>query len=186
SAAAHPGGGGAPPPPARRGGGVLRGGGAGSRAPNRSPSPRGAAADGVELVELDALLRRSSVVSLHARLTEETRQLIDARRLGLLPPGAVLVNSARGGLLDHGPLPELLRSGRLGALALDVYDVEPVPADWPLRDAPNLITTPHLAGATRQTAHRAAAITAAEVGRFTRGEALVHPANPEVFAAGRS
>ncbi|MEW1548764.1 2-hydroxyacid dehydrogenase [Streptomyces tsukubensis] len=148
--------------------------------------PVAAAADGVEPAELDALLRRSSVVSLHARLTEETRGLIDARRLGLLPRGAVLVNSARGGLLDHAPLPELLRSGALGALALDVYDVEPPPADWPLRDAPNVITTPHLAGATRQTAHRAAAITAAEVGRFARGEPLAHPANPEVLVADRS
>ncbi|MFB7758392.1 hypothetical protein ACFC18_53970, partial [Streptomyces sp. NPDC056121] len=62
----------------------------------------------------------------------------------------------------------------------DVYDVEPPPADWPLHDAPNVVTAPHLAGATRQTAHRAAAITAAEVGRFVRGEALAHPANPEV------
>ncbi|MEU5163158.1 2-hydroxyacid dehydrogenase [Streptomyces sp. NPDC020875] len=147
--------------------------------------PAKAAAEGVEPVELDTLLRRSSVVSLHARLTEETRQLIDARRLALLPPGAVLVNSARGGLLDHGPLPDMLRTGRLGALALDVYDIEPVPDDWPLRAAPNVITTPHLAGATRQTAHRAATITAAEVGRFTRGEPLAHPANPEVFAADR-
>ncbi|MFJ4964016.1 putative 2-hydroxyacid dehydrogenase YoaD [Streptomyces sp. ADI96-02] len=141
--------------------------------------------DGVELVELDALLSRSSVVSLHARLTEETHHLLDRRRLGLLPPGAVLVNSARGGLLDHAPLPDLLREGRLGALALDVYDVEPIPADWPLRDAPNVLTTPHLAGATRQTAHRAAAITAAEVGRFLRGEELSHLANRDVVGSGR-
>ncbi|MEU5980353.1 2-hydroxyacid dehydrogenase [Streptomyces sp. NPDC047315] len=148
--------------------------------------PTATAADGVELVELDTLLRRSSVVSLHARLTEETRHLLDARRLGLLPHGAVLVNSARGDLLDHAPLPEMLRSGRLGALALDVYDVEPPPADWPLLDAPNVITTPHLAGATKQTAHRAAAITAAEVGRFVRGEPLAHPANPDVLVAGRT
>ncbi|MGV9316604.1 2-hydroxyacid dehydrogenase [Streptomyces sp. NPDC003691] len=148
--------------------------------------PVAAAADGVEPVGLDELLRGSSVVSLHARLTPETRHLIDARRLGLLPHGAVLVNSARGGLLDHGPLPDLLRSGRLGALALDVYDDEPPPADWPLHGVPNVVTTPHLAGATKQTAHRAASITAAEVGRFTRGEPLAHPANPEVLVADRS
>ncbi|QDY80478.1 2-hydroxyacid dehydrogenase [Streptomyces qinzhouensis] len=165
---------------------VLRAFGARVLVADPYTDPVAAVADGVEPVELDTLLRRSSVVSLHARLTEETRHLIDARRLGLLPHGAVLVNSARGGLLDHAPLPELLRGGRLGALALDVYDIEPVPADWPLRDAPNVITTPHLAGATRQTAHRAAAITAAEVGRFTRGEPLAHPANPEVLVAGRS
>ncbi|MGW6454792.1 2-hydroxyacid dehydrogenase [Streptomyces sp. NPDC055078] len=147
--------------------------------------PAAAARDGVEPVELDELLRRSEVVSLHARLTPETHHLLDARRLALLPHGAILVNSARGGLLDHTPLPEMLRSGRLGALALDVYDVEPIPDGWALRDAPNVITTPHLAGATRQTAHRAAEITAAEVGRFVRGVELAHPANPDVLLAGR-
>ncbi|ASU86358.1 hydroxyacid dehydrogenase [Nocardiopsis gilva YIM 90087] len=137
--------------------------------------------DGAEPVELEDLLRRSAVVSLHARLTEQTRHLIDADRLALMPEGAVLVNTARGGLMDYAPLPEALRSGRLGALALDVYDVEPPPADWALRDAPNVIATPHLAGASRQTAERAAHIVAAEVGRYDRGEALAFLANPAVL-----
>ncbi|NGO73117.1 2-hydroxyacid dehydrogenase [Streptomyces boncukensis] len=147
--------------------------------------PARAAADGVELTGLEELLRRSSVVSLHARVTPETRHLLHADNLALLPEGAVLVNSARGELMDYAPLPELLRSGRLGALALDVYDTEPPPADWPLHDAPNVITTPHLAGATRQTAERAAAITAGEAARHLRGEPLRHVANPEVLGAGR-
>ncbi|MFB6553777.1 2-hydroxyacid dehydrogenase [Streptomyces sp. NPDC056405] len=146
--------------------------------------PARAAADGVELVPLEELLRRSSVVSLHARLTPETRHLLNADNLRLLPEGAVLVNSARGGLLDYEPLPALLAGGRLGALALDVYDIEPPPADWPLHHAPNVITTPHLAGATRQTAHRAAAISAGEVARFLRGEPLRFVANPEVLPGG--
>ncbi|OQO92499.1 hydroxyacid dehydrogenase [Saccharomonospora piscinae] len=140
------------------------------------------AADGAELVDLDDLLRRSTAVSLHARLTAETRKLIDADKLALLPPGAVLVNSARGGLLDYAPLAPALHSGRLGAVALDVYDVEPPPADWPLRDAPNVIATPHLAGASKQTADRAARIVAAEVGRYARGEALANVANPDASA----
>jgi D-3-phosphoglycerate dehydrogenase len=140
-------------------------------------------ADGVEPAGLDDLLRRSTVVSLHARLTPETRHLIDAERLALLPEGAVLVNSARGALLDHAPLPDLLKSGRLRALALDVYDIEPPPADWPLHGVPNVVTAPHLAGATRQTAHRAAQLTAAEVGRWLRGEPLAHVANPDVVPA---
>ncbi|TCP57120.1 D-3-phosphoglycerate dehydrogenase [Tamaricihabitans halophyticus] len=143
-----------------------------------------AAVDGVELVELADLLRSSSVVSLHARLTPETTRLLNADNLALLPQGAALVNTARGGLLDYAPLPELLRSGRLGALALDVYDVEPPPPDWPLHDAPNVITTPHLGGATKQTAHRAAGIVAADVARFLRGERPAHLANPEVLDAG--
>lgn len=136
-----------------------------------------AGTDGVRLVGLDDLLRSSSVVSLHARLSDETRGMIGARELDLLPRGAVLVNTARGGLLDHAPLPEALRSGRLGGLALDVYDVEPPPADWPLHHAPNVVATPHLAGATKQTAHRAASIAAGEAARFLRGEPLRHPAN---------
>lgn len=136
-----------------------------------------AGTDGVRLVGLDELLRSSSVVSLHARLSDETRGMIGARELDLLPKGAVLVNTARGGLLDHEPLPEALRSGRLGGLALDVYDVEPPPDDWPLHHAPNVVATPHLAGATKQTAHRAASIAAGEAARFLRGEPLRHPAN---------
>ncbi len=136
-----------------------------------------AGTDGVRLVGLDELLRSSSVVSLHARLSDETRGMIGARELDLMPKGAVLVNTARGGLLDHGPLPDALRSGQLGGLALDVYDVEPPPDDWPLHHAPNVVATPHLAGATKQTAHRAASIAAGEVARFLRGEPLRHPAN---------
>ncbi|MEU2762138.1 2-hydroxyacid dehydrogenase [Streptomyces sp. NPDC007027] len=163
---------------------VMRAFGAHVLAADPYAAPEAVAADGVEPVGLDDLLTRSSVVSLHARLTEETHHLLDARRLGLLPAGAVLVNSARGGLLDHAPLPELLRSGALGALALDVYDIEPIPAGWALHDVPNVITTPHLAGATRQTAHRAAAVTAAEVGRFVRGEELRNLANGDVLGDG--
>jgi D-3-phosphoglycerate dehydrogenase / 2-oxoglutarate reductase len=140
------------------------------------------AADGVEPVELDELLRRCSVVSLHARLTPDTEQLLNADNLKLLPEGAVLVNTARGGLLDYSALPGLLESGHLGALAVDVYDVEPPPRDWPLFDAPNVITTPHLAGATRQTAHRAADIVAGEVARFCDGLRPRFVANPDVLS----
>lgn len=148
--------------------------------------PARAEADGVELTSLEDLLRRSSVVSLHARVTPETRHMLNAGNLKLLPEGAVLVNSARGELMDYAPLPDLLRSGRLGALAVDVYDIEPPPADWPLHSAPNVITTPHLAGATRQTADRAAAITAGEAARFLRGEPLRHVANPEALGGKQS
>lgn len=87
------------------------------------------AADGVTVTSLEDLLRASSVVSLHARLTPESHHMLNAENLKLLPHGAVLVNSARGGLLDYAPLPEMLRTGALGALALDVYDIEPPPAN---------------------------------------------------------
>ncbi|MFJ5222331.1 2-hydroxyacid dehydrogenase [Streptomyces sp. NPDC088400] len=163
---------------------VLRAFGAHVLVSDPYADPVKAAGDGVELTGLDDLLRRSTVVSLHARVTPETRHILNADNLKLLPEGAVLVNSARGDLLDYAPLPGLLESGRLGALALDVYDIEPPPSDWPLHRAPNVITTPHLAGATRQTADRAAAITAAEAGRFLRGEPLRHVANTEALATG--
>lgn len=141
------------------------------------------AAEGARLVGLEELLRASSVVSLHARLTEETRHLIGAEQIALLPEGAVLVNTARGGLLDYTVLPGALSSGKLSAVALDVYDVEPPPAGWALRDVPGVVATPHLAGATRQTAQRAARIVAAEVGRFARDEPLANVANPDVLKA---
>lgn len=143
--------------------------------------PARLAADGVEGVELEDLLRRSSIVSLHARVTPETRGLMDRDRLALLPRGAFVVNTARGELLDYSALPELLDSGALGGVALDVYDVEPPAPDWELLRHDRVITTPHLAGASRQTAQRAARITAAEAGRFQRGEPLLHLANPEVM-----
>ncbi len=137
--------------------------------------------DGVEPVSLEHLLRSSSVVSLHARLTPETTHLLNAENLALLPHGAVLVNSARGGLLDYTPLPDMLKTGQLGAVALDVYDIEPPPPSWPLFDAPNVVVTPHLAGATKQTAHRAADIIASDVALFLQGDRPAHVANPDVF-----
>ena len=137
-----------------------------------------AGTDGVRLVGLDELLRSSSVVSLHARLSDETRGMIGARELDLLPRGrGPGQHRPRRPARLRAPLPEALRSGRLGGLALDVYDVEPPPDDWPLHHAPNVVATPHLAGATKQTAHRAASIAAGEVARFLRGEPLRHPAN---------
>lgn len=114
------------------------------------------ALDGAKLVTMDELLSRSQVLSLHARLTAETRGMIGAKELAQLPHGAVLVNSARGGLLDYPAVAAALESGRLRAAAFDVFDVEPLPADSPLRTAPNAVLTPHLAGATVQTARRAA------------------------------
>ncbi|MDQ2661630.1 MAG: 2-hydroxyacid dehydrogenase [Actinomycetota bacterium] len=160
---------------------ILRAFGAEVLAFDPYTNPTSLTSDGVTPTELDELLRRSNVVSLHARLTDETHHLIDQRALDLMPEGAVLVNSARGGLLDYAPLPDLLRSGRLGALALDVYDIEPPPSDWPLFSAPNVVVSPHLAGATRQTAMRAADIVARDVADFLRGRTPEHVANPLVL-----
>ncbi|MFD0442815.1 NAD(P)-dependent oxidoreductase [Streptomyces indonesiensis] len=137
-------------------------------------------ADGVELTALEDLLRRSSVVSLHARVTPETRHLLNADNLALLPEGAVLVNSARGELLDYAPLPGLLESGARRARPRRLRH-RAAPGRLAAAQGPQRHHHPHLAGATRQTADRAALITAGEAARFLRGEPLRHVANPEVL-----
>ncbi|KOV94693.1 2-hydroxyacid dehydrogenase [Streptomyces sp. NRRL B-3648] len=130
---------------------------------------------GLRLSSLDDLLRRSRVVTLHARLTAETRGLLGARELALLPPGAVVVNAARGPLLDEDALCDALAGGRLSAAALDTFAREPLPADSRLRAlSDRVVLTPHLGGASRAVAEKAARIAAAEVGRWARGEPLAH------------
>ena len=128
------------------------------------------APDGIELVDLHELLQRSDVVSLHARLTDQTRGLIGAEQIASMPRGAVLVNTARGGLLDYDATVDALESGQLGAAAFDVFPSEPLPEGSRLLTAPNIVMTPHLAGATRQTAHRAGSIAAEAVAAFLAGK----------------
>lgn len=93
--------------------------------------------------ELDDLLPETDILLVTLPLTDLTRGMMDARRFALLKPGAVLVNIGRGPIVDEGALLAALRSGRLSGAAVDVFDVEPLPADSPLWDAPNLIITPH-------------------------------------------
>jgi (S)-sulfolactate dehydrogenase len=118
-----------------------------------------------ERMELDDLLASSDVVSLHVPLTPETRSMIDARALSLMKPRAVLVNAARGGILDEAALAEALSAGRLGGAALDVFATEPLDGDGGARFAgvPNLILTPHIAGVTEQSNVRVSSVTAAAV-----------------------
>ena len=118
---------------------------------------------GVRKVELDELLARSDFVSLHLPLTDETRGLLDAARIGRMRQGAILVNAARGGLVDEGALAAALRSGQLSAAALDVYETEPLPSGHPLRDAPNLVLTPHIGASTPEAQARVAAEIAVAV-----------------------
>lgn len=132
-------------------------------------------------VSLGELLARSQMVSLHARLTEETRGLLNAARIRALPRGAVLVNCARGALVDYDAVCDALNDGHLFAAAFDVYPTEPLPPDSRLLTIPNVVLTPHLAGASRETAHNAARITAAEVARYLRGEPLAHCVNPDAL-----
>ena len=112
------------------------------------PAPERARELGVRFVELDELLRTSDVVSLHLRLTPESRGLIGARELALMRPGALLVNTARGPMVDTAALVAALRSSHLGGAALDVFDAEPLPPDHPILGCDQVVLTPHNADQT--------------------------------------
>jgi (S)-sulfolactate dehydrogenase len=116
--------------------------------------------------DLDTLLRESDVISLHVPLTTETRGLLGRERLGILKRDAVLINTARGGIIDEAVLASMLREGRLGGAALDVFEEEPLAAGSPLADAPRLILTPHIAGVTLESNERVSAVIAEEVARL--------------------
>jgi len=99
---------------------------------------------GVEPVTLDDLLTRSDVVSVHLKLSDRTRGLLGARELDLIGPDGYLVNTSRGPIVDEAALVEALRTGRIAGAGLDVFDVEPLPADHPLRTVPRAVLTPHI------------------------------------------
>lgn len=112
---------------------------------------------------LDALLRESDAVSLHVPLDDSTLRLIDARRLALMKRGAILINTARGGIVDEAALARSLREGHLAGAALDVFEREPLAAGSPLAGIPNLLLTPHIAGITRESNARVSAMIAERV-----------------------
>ncbi|HET7467057.1 MAG TPA: 2-hydroxyacid dehydrogenase [Candidatus Dormibacteraeota bacterium] len=104
--------------------------------------------DGAQRVDLDTLLRRSDIVSIHSPLDHDTRALIDASALSKMKRGGYLINAARGPIVDEAALVDALRAGHLGGAALDVFEVEPLPTDSPLRSFDNVILAPHRGGAT--------------------------------------
>ena len=120
-------------------------------------------------VDLDTLLAASDVVSLHCPLTAETRRLIDAARLARMKPGALLLNTGRGPLIDETALAAALTSGTLGGAGLDVLSVEPPGADHPLLRAPRCLITPHVAWASRAARQRLIEATAANVAALLAG-----------------
>ncbi|WP_255197420.1 NAD(P)-dependent oxidoreductase [Halorarius litoreus] len=109
---------------------------------------------GTTLVDLDDLLSRSDVVTINAELTDETAGLIGERELALLPPDAVLVNTARGGIVDEAALGDALRAGDLAGAGLDVFETEPLPPSSPLFEVETVVATPHAAGATWESRER--------------------------------
>ncbi|MYU11174.1 hypothetical protein GTZ78_10835 [Streptomyces sp. SID8361] len=126
---------------------------------------------GVRVLDLDDLLRESTVVSLHAPVTESTIGLIGAQELALMADGSVLVNTARAALLDGTALLAELRTGRIDA-ALDVHDHEPLPAESEYRTLSNVLLTAHTAGNTLESRRAAGRKTVQHITRFCRGEAL--------------
>jgi D-3-phosphoglycerate dehydrogenase len=126
--------------------------------------------DGVRPVDLDTLLAGADVISLHAPLTDATRRLVDADRLAHVRPGAVLVNTARGGLIDEAALLAALDEGRLRGAGLDVFEEEPLPADHPLRDRPQVVLTDHTGWYSDASLDELQRGAATEAARVLRGE----------------
>ena len=133
-------------------------------------------------VPLDELLAQSDAVTLHVPLTSETRHLIDADALARMKPTAILVNTARGGVVDQHALARALHRGEIAGAALDVTDPEPLPPDHPLLAAPNLLVLPHIGSATHTARERMADLAVDNLLAGLAGRRMPHCANPEVYA----
>jgi len=136
---------------------------------------------GVAWCELPDLLARADVVSVHVALTAETRNLLDAAALARMKRGAILVNTARGGIVDEAALADALREGRLGGAALDVFAREPLDPASPLLDLANVVLTPHVGSASLATRSRMAALAVRNLEAALAGERMPHCANPAVY-----
>ncbi|HUL57941.1 MAG TPA: phosphoglycerate dehydrogenase [Anaeromyxobacteraceae bacterium] len=133
--------------------------------------PDAAAKLGARLADLDTVWRESDVVSVHVPLTDQTRHLVNAQTLARMKKGALLVNCARGGIVDERALAEALASGHLGGAALDVFEKEPPPADHPLFAQENFVCTPHIGASTEEAQSAVAVAVAEQLALFlTRGE----------------
>ncbi len=143
-------------------------------------SPGDPVADLAELVDLDTLMARSDVVSVHAPSLPSTRHMIGARQLRLMPDGAAFINTARGALIDEAALLAELETGRIQAV-IDVTDPEIPSPDSPFFRLPNVFLTPHIAGAVGAERARLGTMAVDEVERFVRGEAMLYEIEPELL-----
>jgi glyoxylate reductase len=149
--------------------------------------PEAERAVGARFVDLEALLRESDFVSVHTPLTGGTRHLIGAKELALMRPTAVLVNTARGPIVDQRALAEALKQGRIFAAGLDVFESEPLPMDDPLLGLDNVVLLPHVGSASVATRTRMATMAAENLIAGLRGQRPPHLVNPEAagLPAGR-
>lgn len=140
-------------------------------------------AGGAEPVALDTLTRESDVISLHCSLTPETRGMFDAARFRMMKPDAVILNCARGPVINEGDLVAALREGVIGAAGLDVFEMEPPSKENPLFSLDNAVVTPHLAGSTHLAHERVFKTSAENILRAIRGEKVIPESlqNPEVY-----
>lgn len=136
---------------------------------------------GITETALDDLFADADAVILSCALTTETRGLVDAARIARMKPGAVLINIARGPVVQTGPLLEALQAGRIGGAALDVFDVQPLPPSSPLLRAPNLLLTPHVAGITATSGRAMSVGAAGEMLRILRGDRPENFVNPTAW-----
>jgi len=146
-------------------------------------TPSGRAVPGVDNVSLEELLLRSDFVSVHLALTSETRNLLDAPRIATMKPGAVLVNTARGGIVDEAALAAALDSGHLYAAGLDVFEREPVALDNPLLQHPRVVVVPHIGSATTLTRAKMVDIAVRNASAVLLGQPMPHCVNPQVYLA---
>ncbi|MCX5660420.1 MAG: D-2-hydroxyacid dehydrogenase [Planctomycetota bacterium] len=138
----------------------------------RAGKPTPSSIDGIAVEwvpSMDDLFAKADVVTLHCPLTDKTRHLVDARRLGLMKPGAIVLNTGRGPLVDSQALAEALQAGRIAGAGLDVLDVEPPPASNPLLGAPRCVITPHLAWCALESRQRLMRVAAENLRAFLAG-----------------
>ena len=139
-----------------------------------------AAEVGVMRVEKDELFKQADVLSIHLVLSDRSRGLVTARELGLMKPTAYLINTSRGPIVEEAALIEVLKAGRIAGAGIDVYDIEPPPADHPFRSMPRVTLSPHLGYVTRETLHAFYSDTIEAVAAFLDGRPI-RIANPEAL-----
>jgi phosphoglycerate dehydrogenase-like enzyme len=138
---------------------------------------------GIQFVSLDEVLAQSDFITLHAALTPQNRGMIGEAQLRRMKPSAYLINTARGALVDEAALVKALEEKWIGGAALDAFVTEPLPAEHPIRKAPNVLMTPHLASFARETGERVSLLAAQAIVDLARGCAPQFVVNPEVFKA---
>ncbi len=163
-------------------GGATPGGATPGGANLRGPTLGGSTLGGATLVDLDTLFAESSIVSIHAPLLPETRRMVGAAQLALLPDGATVINTARAPIVDQAALESAVRDRGIRAI-LDVSEPEPLPADHPLRELPGVVLTPHVAGALGNELRRLGECATREAELFVAGEPAEHPVTKDALIA---